>query len=73
MNIYLPVTTLEPWGQGISFQVPLLIRAPYSTSIAARQFESVSATWTKVRMADCVIEVATTMMVSQSFAHVTIE
>jgi hypothetical protein len=39
----LLVTTLEPWGRGTSSQVPLLIRASYSSSVAARQWGSASA------------------------------
>jgi hypothetical protein len=47
VKIHLPVTTFESRGRKTSYQVPLLMRAPYSSSIAARQLGSVSAARTE--------------------------
>jgi hypothetical protein len=46
-NPFLPVTTFESRGQETSSQVLLLMRASYSSSIAARQLGSASATRTE--------------------------
>jgi hypothetical protein len=65
VKTHLPVTTLEPYGQGTSSQIPLLIRAPYSSSIAARQWGSTSAARAEEGIGDGVGEEVTTVRTRQ--------
>jgi hypothetical protein len=66
MKIHLPITTLEPRGRGTSSHVPLLIRAPYSSSIATHQFKSARVAWTEVGMEGVGVEEAMVMRVTWS-------
>jgi hypothetical protein len=52
VKIHLSVTTFESRGRKTSSQVPLLMRAPYSSSIAARQLGSASAARTEDGIGD---------------------
>jgi hypothetical protein len=66
VKTHLSVMMLEPRGWGTSSHVPLLIRAPYSSSIATRQFGLTRATWTEVGVAKGGDEEAVATRVSQS-------
>jgi hypothetical protein len=57
MNIDLLVTMLDPRGRETSSQVPLLIKALYSSSIATHQFGLISAAQIDVGIGDGGIEV----------------
>jgi hypothetical protein len=50
LNIHLSVTTLPPQGRETKSQVPLVMRAVYSSSIATRQWWSTRAAQTDFRM-----------------------
>jgi hypothetical protein len=52
VKIHLPVMTFESRGQKTSSQVPLLMRAPYSSSIAARQLGLASVARTEDGIGD---------------------